>query len=842
MALSGKFYNYPVADSNFGLYCEWSAIQNLTGLYSDITLKIYLSYYNLQVSARNDCEVSINGETETFSTSAINDYSSGWKKKLIRTQTARVYHDNEGKADNIVLSASWRFGANYEGQYVGVITAETSVSLDKITTNSVLNSVGICYVDNDVPTLPITLTIYNSLYTHTLTVVGENGLLVQFRDIKGRSGNQTISLLLDEQKKTEFLAEIANAAEKDVTCYLSTYDSTGKTVGNQSVAIGTLAVSKETASPIFTDITYKDINADVVKISGNDQYIVQSKSIIEITVLGAEGKYGAEIVSYSARIGNETKTSETNVINFGQVKNAYGENSIVVTIYDNRGFSATKEFPITIVRYTGDVSITEWSAKRKNNFGEEVTIKMSGTFPILFDNTVQYAIWGYENSEGESISGGILTPEINYNKFSYEGVLPVSFDSNKSYYLTIGIIDKFSRDTERIRLNRGTPQVEFRQGYLNINDGLRVKGNGLGFVKVLENEDNLFNLEIGGDYVREEIPTHQSYPSKLPGILRKTTAGGLEALIYHDSANRIYATIKTENGWSSWSLLSGGGGGGGITEADQIIFPEGLKTTYEFGKIKPQNGQVMNIIAPGGTLAQVFDALVDEMNPTTIQPSASITLNDAKAYEVGTTFTPMYTVTFDKGSYSYDNDTGVTETSRTITDSNGKTPPFSAFTVGDTTNYTINVEIDHTEGIVPKTNMGNYYLNGKIQAGTVEATSKAVTGYRNTFYGTLTNKNELTSTVVRGFTKSNKALSNGSSFTVDIPINALRVVIAYPSTLRDITSIKDVNGLNAEIASGFTKQTLSVEGANGYTATTYKVYVMDYAKPNDKANKYTITI
>lgn len=275
---------------------------------------------------------------------------------------------------------------------------------------------------------------------------------------------------------------------------------------------------------------------------------------------------------------------------------------------------------------------------------------------------------------------------------------------------------------------------------------------------------------------------------------------------------------------------------------ENIIFPDGLKTTYEFGKIKPQNGQVMNIIAPGGTLAQVFDALVDEMNPTTIQPSASITLNDAKAYEVGTTFTPTYTVTFYKGSYSYDDDTGVTETSRTITDSNGKNPPFSAFTVGDTTNYAINVEIDHTEGIVPKTNMGNYYLNGKIQAGTVEATSKAVTGYRNTFYGTLTNKNELTSTIVRGLTKSNKALSNGSSFTIDIPVNALRVVIAYPSTLRDITSIKDVNGLNAEIASGFTKRTLSVAGANNYTAAEYKVYVMDYAKANDKANKYTVTI
>jgi hypothetical protein len=277
-------------------------------------------------------------------------------------------------------------------------------------------------------------------------------------------------------------------------------------------------------------------------------------------------------------------------------------------------------------------------------------------------------------------------------------------------------------------------------------------------------------------------------------------------------------------------------------DAKQIIFPDGLKTTYDFGKIKTKNGEVKDIIAPGGTLAQVFEAFVDEMNPSTVQPSASITLNQAGGHEVGTEITPTYTDSFSKGSYTYDDDTGVTETSRTITDSNGNNPPFAAFTVGDSTSYKLTVVISHTDGIIPHTNMGNEYSAGQIKAGDATATSKAVTGYRNTFYGTLANKNALTSEVVRGLTKSGKALANGSTFDVTIPVGALRVVIAYPSTLRDVSSIKDVNGLNAEIASGFTKQTLSVEGANSYTATEYKVYTMDFASANDKANQFTVTI
>ena len=43
MALSGTFQNYPV--SSFGLYCEWSGAQSVTGNYTDVTLKVYLSYY-----------------------------------------------------------------------------------------------------------------------------------------------------------------------------------------------------------------------------------------------------------------------------------------------------------------------------------------------------------------------------------------------------------------------------------------------------------------------------------------------------------------------------------------------------------------------------------------------------------------------------------------------------------------------------------------------------------------------------------------------------------------------------------------------------------------------------
>lgn len=130
MALSGTFQNYPV--SSFGLYCEWSGAQSVTANYTDVTLKVYLSYYTLDVGARSDSTISINGVSETYTVPAIEDYSSGWKKKLLKTKTVRVSHNADGTKSGVALSASWRFSGTYSGVSIGTITASTTVTLNSI--------------------------------------------------------------------------------------------------------------------------------------------------------------------------------------------------------------------------------------------------------------------------------------------------------------------------------------------------------------------------------------------------------------------------------------------------------------------------------------------------------------------------------------------------------------------------------------------------------------------------------------------------------------------------------------------------------------------------------------
>lgn len=304
--------------------------------------------------------------------------------------------------------------------------------------------------------------------------------------------------------------------------------------------------------------------------------------------------------------------------------------------------------------------------------------------------------------------------------------------------------------------------------------------------------------------------------------------------------------VKYGNGVDTYENLPSSGE---KYDADNIYFLDDLTFTYQFGKYQPENGKVVVPAKDKSVSEVILDAFSEDINPTIVQPSVTLKSTEVKAYEVGTVVTPSYTATFKEGSYTYDTTTGVTVTSWAITSSQGDekdtaTGTLNPVTVSDNTNYYIDAVANYGDGAIPKTALGKSYAAGQIKAGQKSSRAAAITGYRNSFHGTLEAKDgEINSALVRGLkTKTNKALAAGNTFNIAIPVGAMRVVFAYPATLRDVTSVSDVNGLGAEIKTAFTKNVVSVEGANGYNSIDYKVYVMDLAKANDTANTYKVTI
>ena len=280
-----------------------------------------------------------------------------------------------------------------------------------------------------------------------------------------------------------------------------------------------------------------------------------------------------------------------------------------------------------------------------------------------------------------------------------------------------------------------------------------------------------------------------------------------------------------------------------------MYFADDLTYTAAIGVLTVPGSGSGTIAASGKNVKDVLASiLAKEKNPTATQPAVTITCKQIAAYEVGSKVTPAYTASLSAGSYTYGPATGITATAWSVTDGaatkDTASGSFDELTVGDATSYAITATATHGEGAVPVTNLGNEYAAGKIAAGNKSKATGKITGYRNSFYGTLEAKDgEVNSALVRGLSgKSGKALAAGNSFNLAIPVGAIRVVFAYPATLRDVSSVQDVNGMNAEVKTAFTKSVVSVEGANGYQAIDYKVYVMDMANANDTANTYKVTI
>lgn len=307
------------------------------------------------------------------------------------------------------------------------------------------------------------------------------------------------------------------------------------------------------------------------------------------------------------------------------------------------------------------------------------------------------------------------------------------------------------------------------------------------------------------------------------------------------SGEKVSKTAYNYNG-TAWAALDGN------YNAKNVYFDKDLTYTVAFGKYTVPASGMGSISSDGVNVYDFFNsALNEEKNPSTTQPAVTLNSSEVKSYEVGTSVAPKYSASLSKGSYTYGPDTGITAAtwsvvfnSETLTTASGT---FGAVTVGDNTSLSITATATYEAGAMPKTNIGNDYPAGQIKAGSASKTSGSITGYRNSFYGTFADKTTaLSSDSIRGLTASNKALSNGNTFNITLPVGTQSVVFAYPATLRDVTSVKDVNGLNAEIKGAFTKSVVQVEGANGYTAKDYKVYRTDFAEALGKANTYTVTI
>lgn len=376
-----------------------------------------------------------------------------------------------------------------------------------------------------------------------------------------------------------------------------------------------------------------------------------------------------------------------------------------------------------------------------------------------------------------------------------------------------------------------------------------------GKTKIGNGTDNWKTLKYSGvdeDTIKGIIDNNRSAFTEVTPNEGETDAQALARVITNPKKGDMAVVVRTfVEGKQSYTAYIHDGTGfkamDGNYSAENVYFDKDLKLTEVFGRYKPDASGSVKVPSTGQSVYSLIDdAFSQSRNPTTTQPSASVSITaNSGTFEIGTKKNLTYSASLNTGAYSYGpTPTGVSATTYTAT-CDGKTLTGATGTfeniVADGTKK-ISISIAHSAGNIPKTNKGADYADGQIKAGTKTATSsQALVGVRYMFWGPMTENVALNSANIRAL--AHKEESKAKTLATFGPgDNAVKVVVAVPAG-RKITKVLLTSSMNADITSSFAKQTstVSVEGAQGYAGTAYDIYVYQPASI-DKGERYAITI
>ena len=402
-----------------------------------------------------------------------------------------------------------------------------------------------------------------------------------------------------------------------------------------------------------------------------------------------------------------------------------------------------------------------------------------------------------------------------------------------------GTTTEWEASTKILKL--GEVGIDTTKNEIRIGDGentwkdLKIAGADQAAIQALidQAEDKVTVVQAGDGTIDEALATIAT-PSQGDMAIVEQKFGAVATA----DGTRTSRTAYSYDG-EKWCAMDGN------YNAKNVYFDGDFTYTNAIGAIGAPSGGSGKLAASGKSVEEFMASiLAKEANPTITKPAASVKITEGSGtFEVGTHKNVTYTASLSAGSYTYGPATGVVAGTVTASfDGQTKTGATGTFenVVADGTK-TLTVSITHNEGAVPKTNLGNPYAEGKITAGTKSATaSQTLVGVRHMFYGRMTTDAELNSENIRKLTHSQA--KTGTISTFGAGAGAVKVVVAVPASMK-VTKVLMPSAMNADATASFVKQagSVQVEGAEGFTAAAYNVWVYQPASI-DSTETYSVTI
>lgn len=416
------------------------------GNYSDVswTLRMVRPYRIYSNVAKN-YSVTINGNTTsgTVIVGGVGDFN-------IATGSHRIYHEADG-SKSIGISFSQELNLDYNG-HVGTLSAEGNMGLTKIDRQAFVtgaNNVN----DEQNPYMEFTNPVGYDMWAEL--EINPNNTHLFGRTIPN-TGNYTFELTEQERETMRSYLPTSNSGKLRYLIYSN---------NRQFVSYIDKTYSIINANPEFENFIYQDTNNDIVAVTGNNQVLVKGLSTLQATISVANKMTAikqATEKNYVATIGTINQSinydDENDIVfNLGEINTA-GTQRLNIRAYDSRNNSTLIYKDIIVYDYAKPV--VNFTAERLNNFENQTTLKISGSFSSLNidnveKNTIQSVQYRYKEKSSETWGNWINTSfTLNNNEFNCNDVI-IALDNTKEFDIEVKVTDNLSNNNATTSIDAG---------------------------------------------------------------------------------------------------------------------------------------------------------------------------------------------------------------------------------------------------------------------------------------------------------------------------------------------------------------------------------------------------
>ncbi len=452
--------------------CDVSTVNNEG--YVNLIIKVTTNSTTYNTSGSAYVNATLTGQNNTYSIpKTYFKISKGSTVTVYSGKVGPFKHNDDGTLKPITINASAYIVSNTQPTATATCNMSTIARKSSVTaTNGEIEG-----------TTKISISRTSNSFTHTLKY--------SFGGLTGTIATKTSNTSISWTIPTSFYAKIPNSKKGTCTITCETYSGT-TLIGSTTTTFE--ASCNETKCKPTVSATVVDTNQDTINLTNDSSKLIRYKSTAKITP-SATAKNSSSISKIT--VDGVAATSVLNVSNVN--RNTF---SIVAT--DSRGFSATLNKTVTMIDYV-QLSCS-YKVKRANQVSSKVTLNGSGNYYNgsfgTTNNTLSLSFSYKEKGTDDWISGGIITPNISNNTYTFEVEAPTDFDYKKAYEFIVYYSDKLDSLSITQNLKKGIASLAVHEKGIKANDEVLVRW---------DNDDG--KLKIGAGLLNVIYPVDTIYLS-----------------------------------------------------------------------------------------------------------------------------------------------------------------------------------------------------------------------------------------------------------------------------------------------------------------------------------------